>query len=1340
MKRLFSLLLILCVCFTTVFPMTAYAAEMETQRDFSDGTLELSEEQAGELTSALEDNSEETLVASCDTPVISPFSEFIGEDNEYYTRIRLTVTDRQGNPLSGAAYGLYTTGGWLVEHLITDASGVAESGDVPVYTDYYLEEINPPEGYQSNTGRREIILAEICAPSLVGVSVEYDPIMGRIVVIKIDENGTPLSGAGFYVYNTDTWELVDIITTDRDGIAITTDLPYGLYELYEYLTPENYESDGVYYAKIEYDGETVELHIVNYYNPPYIPPEEAYVSVYKTGIDGRKILGAVFSIFTYSGQWVEDITTNNSGYAYSSALPLGDYYLMESCAPEDYRLDDTPYYFTLEYTWQTVYFDFVNERAGEPGTVMVVKTDENDNPLSGVVFGLYRAWDGTLMQELVTGEDGTAESGLLYLDDYYLVELSGKEGYDMETGRISFSIDGTGETVTVVVINPKIRVFGKVCVTKVDDAGNPLSGVRFGLYCSKGNLLQEIITGTDGTDTSGVLNAGDYYLVELSGLPGYVTDEQQYSFSITENGVTVPVTVTNPRVTGGVRVIKTGEDGEPLPGVVFGIYQDGVLVQELTTGADGIAESGTLYYGDYELRELLTVAGYELLAVAVPFSILENGVVIEIPITNPLIYGGVSVLKTDESGTPLSGAVFGLYNGQDQLITELTTGGDGIAEIYGLVMGSYYLMEHSAPEGFAPSDEAVHFSITEQGVVFETTIVNIEGRGTLSIVKTGEDGDALSGVVFEVYRTSDDERITEITTDDSGTAEIELPLGAYYLLETQTAEGYMLPEGGFSFSLTEHGATVELSIQNQLEPDEPDVPTSGYIKLIKKADGTDALLSGAVFGVYEAASDTKVAELTTGSDGAAVSGELPAGSYYLMELTAPSGYELNDDKVSVTVTAGETIEITVYNTAQSTDSDDTGKLRLIKEAADTGERLSGAIFGIYKTSDGSLIAKITTGSNGTATYELEAGRYYLLELEAPEGYVLDTDKISFTLSAGATKTVTVTNTPEEAETGNVRLIKKDENTSQRLSSAVFGIYKASDDGKVAEITTGTDGTANYKLETGRYYLLELEAPSGYKLKTDKISFTVKTDETTDVTVTNALKDPNAPVTGNLYLVKKAEGTGAKLPGAVFGIYRASDNVKIDEITTDSDGVAVCELAPNNYYLRELKAPEGFMLEQAKIPFTIKADTTVRVEVTNMRDQGTGNVRLIKTGPDGEVVSGAVFGVYRVSDDLKVAEITTGSDGTALYELSAGAYYLLEQTAPSGYTLNTDKHSFTVTTGQTVEVRVVNQRAAATSGIEIPRTGDSFPIWNYLLSALFFGAAAVCGWMLYKKRGRRIKKT
>lgn len=1364
MKRILSILMAVCMLVCMAAPAMAQAA------DVTDAALQLLDSGAPEDTPTVGDsgsvsgneapkpatpaNAEET------TPDISLFSDFGDGDTTFTTKIRLTVTDRDGNPTPGAVYGLYSSDGTLVQELVTDEFGVAVSDDVPVETDYYLEEISAPEGFQPNTDRQDIVLTDVCAPSRIDVTAEYDPITGRIKVIKSDEDGNLLSGMGFYVYRYDDWTQVDNITVGEDGTATTTDLPYGEYALEEYNVPDGLAADSYYYATIYDQDETVELYITNY-------KAQGDVKITKTGNDGRKIAGAVFEIRNAdTDELVEEVTTGSSGYVWSSYMPLGDYYAVETSVPAPYKLDDTRHEFSLTYNYESDYLYIENVVDGDPGRVKVVKTDDSDNPLSGVSFDLYRTWDSKKLGSLTTGADGTAESGDLIPGDYYLVETTGKPGYTMEAGQIPFTIDGTGATIEKTIINPKIRIFGKVQVIKQDDTGNPIPGVRFGVYCDGENLLEEIITGEDGTATSGVLNEGNYYLLELEGTDGYLMDTDRHPFSITENEIIVPVTVTNPRITGAVKVQKTGTEGEPLSGVVFGVYlaEDNTELCTLTTGEDGAAVSDPLFYGDYYLKELSTVDGYELLNTPIPFSILEQNTVIEIPVTNPLIMGGVSVYKisADKDGDgndyPLSGAVFGLYNSAGQKLAELTTGEDGRAVHEGLPKGSYYLKELAAPEGFTVTDELLPFSIETQGQMAELTVTNGAGFGTIEIQKTGEDGEPLSGVTFDVFRASIAEKVGELTTDETGAASMTLPLGRYYLVETATAEGYKLLSGQISFTLTADGETVTLPIVNQRDTCKIE---GGHICLTKTDMDTGMVLAGASFGIYRVSDDIKAGEITTGSDGTATSLLLPAGDYYLLELRAPEGYEVKTDKIPVTVLDGGTTEAAATNKRlpDPEPKPKTGTVKIVKvDADDNGKTLSGAVFSVYETATGKKVGELLTGKDGAASLELSEGDFTIRETTAPEGYALSTESISVHLQAGETRELTVTNrkadTPEEP--GTLRIVKQDRDGGKKLKGAVFGVYDADTDKKLDEITTDRKGVAELELAPGRYYLRELEAPDGYEETDKKISFTIKAGETTEKTVKNSKEDSDGD-TGTLRIIKEDKETGDGLRNAVFGIYD-SDGDKIDEIETDRNGVAELDLEPGSYYLRELEAPEGYRKDSKKVSFKITADKTTKVTVKNEKepeDEKTGTLRIVKSAAGtGARLPGASFAVYLADGNKKVADLITGADGMAELELPVGDYYLKEQRAPEGFKLETARILFNVAADAKTNVEITNEKEGATTPapstpgnppvsenpgtpdtpqVTIPKTGEPFPMFQYTLSALLLAASALCGAALYRRR-------
>lgn len=1358
MKRIVSFLMAVCMLVCMAAPATAQAA------DVTDAVYQLLDSGAPEETPTIGDSGDLSgneapqpatpSDGSETTPEMTPFSDFGDGEVSFTTKIRLTVTDRDGNPIEGAVYGLYRSDdGTLVQELVTDENGIAESDDVPVDTDYYLEELYTPEGFQPNTDRQDIVLTDVCAPSRIDVTAEYDPITGRIQVIKTDEDGNTLSGMGFIVYRYSDWEQVDDITVGEDGTATTIELPYGEYALEEYNIPDGLAADSYYYATIYYQDETVELNITNY-------KASGDVKITKTGNDGRKIAGAVFAIYNAAtGELVEEVTTSNSGYVWSSYMPLGDYYAVETSVPAPYKLDDTHHEFSLTYNYQSVYLNIENEVDGEPGRVKVIKTDDSDNPLSDVSFDLFRSWDSKKLSTLTTGEDGTAESGNLIPGDYYLVETTGKPGYQVEAGQIPFTIDGTGETIELHVVNPKIRIFGKVQVVKQDDAGTPIPGVRFGVYCDQDKLLEEITTGEDGTATSGVLNEGNYYLLELAGVDGYQMDTEPHPFSITENEVVIPVTVTNPRITGAVKVLKTGTEGEPLTGVVFGVYlaADDTELCRLTTGEDGAAVSDSLFYGDYYLKELSTVDGYELLDAPIPFSIMED-TVIEIPVTNPLIMGGVFVYKIsadkDEDGNdiPLSGAVFGLYNSAGQKLAELTSGEDGRVVHDGLPKGDYYLKELAAPEGFTVTDELLPFSIETQGQMAEITVTNGAGFGTVEIKKTGEDSEPLSGVEFDVFRAATAEKVGELVTDETGAASITLPLGRYYLVETATAEGYKLLSGQISFALTADGETVTLPIANQRDTCKIE---GGHIRLTKKDVDTGAVLSGAAFGIYRVSDNEKVGEITTGSDGTAMSQLLPAMDYYLLELRAPAGYEIKTDKIPVTVVDGNTAEATATNKRlpePKPEPNKTGTVKIVKvDADDKGKNLSGAVFSVYETATGKKVGELLTGKDGAASLELPEGDYTLRETTAPEGYTLSTESISVHLKAGETRELTITNRKDVAEPGTLRVIKVDKDGGKKLKDAVFGIYDADSDKKLDEITTDRKGVAEIELPVGDYYLRELEAPDGYERSEKRINFSISAGKTTEKTVKNSKEDSDED-TGTLVIIKEDKDTGEELRNAVFGIYN-SDGDKIDEVETGKDGTAELDLDTGSYYLRELSAPEGYQKDSKKITFKITADKTTKVTVKNEKvpeEEKAGTLRIVKSAAGtGARLSGTSFAVYAVDGNQKVADLITGADGVAELELPVGGYYLKEQRAPEGFKLETARILFTITADTKTNVEVTNEKEGAptpapstpqnpgtpdnTPQVTIPKTGETFPTLQYALAALLLAVSTLCGAALYRKR-------
>ncbi len=351
------------------------------------------------------------------------------------------------------------------------------------------------------------------------------------------------------------------------------------------------------------------------------------------------------------------------------------------------------------------------------GYVKIIKTDdETGYPLQDSEYGLYDSGNN-LIAELTTDTDGKATSTLLEEGNYYLVEISAPEGYLVDETHHTVSVPQNGTTISVKLSDTQIK--GYVELTKVGEQDDPLENAVYGVYTADNQKVCELTTDENGYAISEQIPYGSYYSKEISAPVLYNLNDEALPFSITEHEATVSLSAEDTLIRGQVQITKTGEYGEPLSGVIYGIFDSGDnLIEEITTDDSGIAVSSLLVYGDYYLKELETLPQFNINKEPILFEIRNQSEVIKCSAVNMLIRGSVKIIKTSaQDNQPIEGAVFWLLSSVEELIEELITDSDGIVVSSTLFYGDYYLQEQSVPDGFVLDDKMIVFSILSDGEV-----------------------------------------------------------------------------------------------------------------------------------------------------------------------------------------------------------------------------------------------------------------------------------------------------------------------------------------------------------------------------------------------------------------------------------------------------------------------------------------------------------------------------------------------------------------------------------------------------------------------------------------------
>ena len=1078
----------------------------------------------------------------------------------------------------------------------------------------------------------------------------------------------------------------------------------------------------------------------------YVKMKVSYGScqIVKTSEDG-KVDGINFTI---SGNGVnQTVTTANGGKFQIDNLMPGVYTVTEQSI-DKYVPQEVHRVTVVAGQVATVNFNNVLKR----GNLQVIKSSE-DNLVEGVKFHLY----GTSLAGIAVDEYAvTDKNGVATFKD---VLISGSTPYTLEevdteiryvvpekqTAPIKWN-EVTNRDFTNI-----LKKFS-VTVTKSDreegtaQGDAKLSGAVYGIY--KGDtLVDKYVTDSEGQfTTKEYVCDSDWTIREITPSEGYLLDKTIHKvgaepklFTIEHN--LVANDVTEQVMKGNIAIIKHTDDGEtkietPENGAEFEVYlkssgsfekadkdeRDTIVCDE-----NGFAQTKDMPYGVYTVHQTKGWEGRELMKDFDVF-ISQDGQTYRYLINNANFESYIKVVKVDaETGKtiPYAGAGFQIYDPAGNKVSmtftyptpttidTFYTDADGqLVTPEKLEYGKgYSLVEVQAPYGYVLDSTPVPFDVTEENSTQEggITLIKVDkpNMAQKGTISVEKTGEVFFGV--NVFGEKDKDVIYQPVYKVKGLA------GAVY--EITADEDIITPDGTLRYH---------------------------------KGDVVDTV--------------------TTDDEGFAKSKELYLGKYTVVEIKAPNGMVINNEKHSVELTyAGQDVAVTetvtsFYNERQKVKI----SLEKVLEQNDIfgigkNDEIKNISFGLYAKEDivsssgtvipaDGLIEIITLDENGTAiaNTDLPFGSYYIKEIATDEHYILSDTQYPFTFEYAGQDTEIVEIKVNDGKPIENKLIygsvsgKKIDENGEALGGALIGIFKADEteftkEHAIMTATSEKDGSFSFaKVPYGQWIVREIEAPTGFVL--DDTSYEVnisKNEQVIEVEIANEY------IHGNIQLTKvDVDYPDNKLTGATFEVYRdVNGDGKLDDgdelignLKETSTGIyEMKELLYGKYLVRETKAPDGFELDKGVYSVFIENDeTTYNVEnkagVGFINQAMKGNLKIKKTSSDGKV-EGFTFRV--TGENGYDRSFTTDKNGEIFIEgLRIGEYTVSEvsDNVSAGYVLPADKKA-SVKVGSTTVVEMHNVLR------DTPKTGDNSKVglWTVLAGLSALGIAGTVFAALRKKK-------
>ncbi|MEG0661450.1 MAG: SpaA isopeptide-forming pilin-related protein, partial [Anaerorhabdus sp.] len=880
-------------------------------------------------------------------------------------------------------------------------------------------------------------------------------------------------------------------------------------------------------------------------------------------------------------------------------------------------------------------------------------------------------------------------------------------------------------TVSFTATNNWVK--GKVKIRKTDsESGKQVAGATYAIFNESNQEIQRFVTNRNGYTESGYLRFGNYYVKEVIAPTGYLINETKYPFTISTNEQKIDITGTDTRVKGKISLEKQDQEtgavaqgDATLDGAVYGLYAKdnildpadynvlypaGQLITSMTT-KDRKATFDNLYLGSYFVKEITPPAGYLLDTKEYPITLSyknQNTALIRVDrvVKDDVIKGDLEIQKTVDAKIiksrkidfnkrntrsalkdPGVGFKFDVtHDKSGTLVGTMTTDENGFAEMKDLPYGWYTITEQKT-EGYDTLAPFKVFVSTDKKV-YKFAIENTALRAYVKLVKKDADTGKtvpLAGYKFKikdkngnyvkqhlVYPTQMDIDTFVTAADGSCTLPEKLIYGTYYLEEVAVEGDYVRNPNPVEFKVDGTIATVVVEMPNKA--------VYGRINLIKSDYDTKETLSGVTYQLtandtiytkgYEVDAEGNrliaykkgdAVSIDISEDGYYVTDEkgeihinnLPLGKYAIKETKNLDGYIIDEKTYEFELKyQDDATEVIVK------DLEYTNKLTQIefeKMDMENEKHIKGAELKVLDAA-GNVIDAWTTSDDIHIIRGLIVGQTYTLREDyAPKGYMIAKDKV-FTVENEKTQRV-IMNDPM------VQILKVDASNNKEIPEATLQIISTKTKQIVDQwVTTDVPYNPSGLIEGEDYILHELEAPKGYVVAKD-VPFTT----TNGMNQKIIMSDPKMEISKVDANDKKAV-VGAKLQV----ISKATDEVVDEWITTDTAYNPSGLVVENEYILREVEAPKGYIVAK-DVPFTTTSEPVQKITMSDPQLEVNKVDSL-----NGKAISGATLQIISTKTKQIVDQWVTTEEIYNPSGLIEGEDYILhELEAPKGYIVAKD---------------------------------------------------------------------